>query len=238
MKLGSSTSVVIVLIAACISAGGPTVPEKGLYKPTFLRLNGSWSAGTAFVIEWPGRNEPFMVMPDHLFGPDAGLEQQMTPDQIATDVCGAVGLSMQDKQTIIVAGPCVKLPDAHPLGKEGTDKDLEVFPLKPDQKCDVFELAEKQPQNGSPIYMFARLRGETEPKMIPGKVVRSSDSELVYVFDDDIFNAAGTSGAPIIDSDGKVVGMNVDETESKGKQYGFANPASAMRTQISHALKK
>ena len=213
----------------------PPLPKLALFKPTFLELNSSWSAGTAFSLKVPRKDEQVLVMPDHLFGPAGGQDTQMTPDDIAEQVRAVVGLSMQDKRTVIVAGPYLKIADAHPLDETGVDKDLAVFPLRTKQEANAFELADRSPERDDRVYMFARLRGESEPKLLPGTVIRSSDTELVYLFESSVFDAAGTSGAPILNSDGKVVGMNVGGTESNGKQYGFANPAAAIRKELATA---
>lgn len=229
--------IVLTLLAlTCLAASEPqqppALPKLGLFKPTFLTLNGSWSAGTAFIIKSPSQDEKLMLVPDHLFGPDAGLDNQMSPDQIAEQVCGVAGLSMQDKSTIVTAGASLKLADAHPSDRTGTDKDLAVFPVTAKSNVDGFVLAEAPPEKGAAVWMYARLRGQTEPRLFLAVVVRSSDTQLVYRFTGGRFDAAGTSGAPVLDSSGKVVGMNVAGNESSSNQYGFANPATSIRAEL------
>jgi hypothetical protein len=85
------------------------VPQNVLLKPTFLRANDSWSGGTAFLLHVADRAETFMVTPHHLFGPATGQSEQMSADDIARDVCGAIGLSMQDRKTIVVAHTYVRV---------------------------------------------------------------------------------------------------------------------------------
>jgi hypothetical protein len=227
-----------LLLTAWAAASEPPLPRAGLFKPTFLRLNGSWSAGTAFVVKDPNGPDLLLVTPDHLFGPDGGVEQQMTPDEIAQQVVAAVGVSMQDKKTLVTTGNSLEVADAHPLGKEGTDKDLVVFPVSANLAVDGFEFAAAAPARGATIWMYARARGETKPKLFSAVVLRSSDTQLVYRFEGDPFNPAGTSGAPLLDADGKVVGMNVGGGKTGSVQVGSANPTTAIRAELAKIAKQ
>ena len=110
----------ILILTLTTSTAEPAVPEHGLFKPAFLMLHGSWSAGTGFLVRVAGRKEPLLVTCFHLFGPAGGLEKQMSPDEVQQQVHGAVGLSVQDKQTIVGAPEFLKVVDVHPMDRSGT----------------------------------------------------------------------------------------------------------------------
>src|SRR5205814_2001223 len=134
-----AVSLMLTMFAPAVRAGEPAVPISGLFKPTFLLLNRSFSGGTAFLVQVPGRSEALLVTPQHLFGPATGQEAQMTPDDIAQSVRGAVGLSMQDKTTIVVASKYLKVADARPVDRNGADRDVALFAVQWPAKIDTFQ---------------------------------------------------------------------------------------------------
>jgi hypothetical protein len=230
-------SIVLVVAAAflpatLLSAGEPKVPDNALLKPTFLLSNGSWSGGTAFLLRVADRHEALLVTCHHLFGPATGRERQMSGEQIRANVCAAVGLSMQDQKTIFVAGNYILFPDARSHDEHGAERDLAAFVVKSDKPPPAFEFAESAPQIGQKVYMFARLRSETEPRLFPAKIVQVELNWLLYTFEDKTIDLAGTSGAPVLDDQGKVIGMHVGGGAQHGELTGAANPAARMKENL------
>jgi len=228
-----------LLMVSPVRAEPPKVPQNVLVKPTFLLANGSWSGGTGFLLRRPGRAETLLVTCHHLFGPATGREKQMTAADIARDVCGAVGLSMQDRKTIVVANTYLAVADARAIDDAGTERDLALFIVqsggeKPGATA-ALELADGKPRLGDTVYVFARLRSEAEPKLFAATVGEVADKWLAYAFKDKTIELAGTSGAPVLDESGHVVGMNLSGGEQNGQLVGIANPATAMREAIAAA---
>jgi trypsin-like peptidase len=211
------------------------LPPDGLFKPTFLTANSSWYAGTAFLLRAPNNPTPLLITCHHLFGPAAGLEQQMSADDIVQQVKGAVALSIQNQKTIVVAPRHLKVQGAHPFDQTGCDKDLAIFAVESPAKLSPFELSTDSLRPGDPVYMFARLRGTNQPKLFPATLARLTPTSIQYIFADKSIELGGTSGAPILDSDGKVVAMNLGGGEVQGKLLGIGNPASALRKAITTA---
>jgi hypothetical protein len=223
----------LLFLAAQVRAEEPKVAQNVLLKPTFLLANGSWSGGSAFLLRGSDRPQTLLVTCHHLFGPATGLDKQMTCEDIAKDVCGAVGLSMQDRKTIIVAQTYLKVAGARPFDDTGAEKDLAVFVVPEGEKLPALELAEGMPKVGDAVYVFARLRSETEPKLLPATVSETADKWLSYTFKDKSIDLRGTSGAPVLDDKGHVVGMNLGGGEQNGQLIGVANPATSIRAAIS-----
>lgn len=238
------TALLIVLVGVEVRAQQPTAPpapptpaKEGLFKPTFLLANESWSAGTAFIVRGGDGKSAVLVTCHHLFGPAAGLEKQMSPEEIARDGRGAVALSMQDQKLIVVAPTYLKVADVRAMDRQGTDKDMALFAVKDGEKLAAFEMAEKAANVGDVVYLFARARGADAPKLYRATVVESAANGLSYQFDE-TFDARGTSGAPVLDAQGKVVGMNLGGGDVQGKQIGIANPGTSVRQAIQAAAKQ
>jgi len=222
----------LLLLAMNIHAEEPKVPQNVLLKPTFLLANESWSGGTAFLVRVIDKPETMMVTCHHLFGPATGRSQQMSPEEIARGLCGAVGLSMQDRRTIVVSQTYLKVINARATDKMGAEKDVALFVVQAD-KLSTLHFSDRVPNVGDTVYLFARLRSETEPKLFRATIAEASDNWLMYTFADTGIDLHGTSGAPVLDEKGDVVGMNVGGGEQNGHVNGIANPTKSIRAAIS-----
>lgn len=59
---------------------------------------------------------------------------------------------------------------------------------------------------------------------------------LDYIYDVPGVNFAGTSGAPVFNAAGEVVGINLGGGNHNGKTFDFANPAVAFSPLVAAAL--
>ena len=207
-----------------------------IYKPTFLFADDSLTAGTAFLVG--GKAQNILVTCHHLFGPDGGLQQQRSPDDIVQQIHGAVALSMKDQTTILQAPVYLKVADAFPLDAKDYSKDLALFVVASPANAKNFKLAATMPKIGDHVWVYARLRGTNEAKLFSAIVSEITSARLRYIFDDPSFNIAGTSGSPVLDQKGEVVGMNLGggTTDDKKRVYGAANPASSISQEIATVL--
>jgi len=61
---------------------------------------------------------------------------------------------------------------------------------------------------------------------------------LVFEYEEKDIELTATSGAPILNSKGEVVGLNAAGGEQNGKKIGVANPCTGMAKMIKKALSK
>lgn len=227
----------ICLVSVGMVLADPPIPKDCLYKPTFLMLDDSWTAGTAFLVRLPGQQDLFLITANHLFGPDAGLKAQMPPDDIASLVTGVAALSMQDIHQAFWFPTFIKIADANSADNRIYSKDIAVFKRPDIPELQVLDFASEMPKKGDKVWLFARQRGDDTPALIPGVVEQADADKLTYIFDSSDFRLAGTSGAPVLNEAGKVVGMNLAGGPLADKRYkGWANPVVSMKAEISAAL--
>ena len=199
-------------------------------------LDDSWTAGTGFIVrlKQPGL---YFLTANHLFGPDAGLKSQMPPDDIATYVKGIVGLSMQNPKETVWFPEFIKIADAGSVEDKAVNKDLAVFRREDVPQLHALDLASEMPKKGDRVWLFARQRGDDTPSLFAATVDEADDNQLTYVFDRADFQLPGTSGAPVLNKDGEVVGINLAGGVTSDKKFkGWANPVSAIQAELNKAL--
>ena len=228
-------SVLTFLLTLCVIGGTPNPVSDVVFKPTFLTGYDSLTAGTCFILAVDGK--PVAITAHHLFGPAAGLEQDLTPEQ-AKDFVAAIALSsMNDHKHVLTSTNMVLLPSAHAFSGEDASKDVAAFMLN-GYSGPTLKVATEALKKGDVVYLYARPRGEESLRIIAAKVERVAAGILEYTFDDGRFNLAGTSGAPVLNQKGEVVAINLGGGELKGRKFGFGNPATSFMKLVSDAMNK
>jgi Trypsin-like peptidase domain len=231
MKYSILVTALLLHSAAAIAA--PSVPENVVFKPTFLTGHDSLTAGTGFVAKLQGRYLFFTA--HHLFGPAAGLERDLSPAEAIEFAAALAATSMHDPKQVILSTRMLLIASAKAFNDKDAGSDVASFEL-PNYQGAALDMALKNPVIGDRVFLLGRPRGEETLRMIPAKVVRSSPAMLDYEFEVAGINLAGTSGAPILNEAGDVVGINVGGVSIRGKQMGFANPVSSFSTKVRQAI--
>ncbi len=224
------SSLLLVAVASLLHGTSlraePAIVPNAVFKPTFLFTGESFYAGTAFAAKLPGSPQVLLVTCHHLFGPAAGLEKQMSAEDVASDVVGTVGVSMSDPKVILVATRYLKVPGARPFDGAGCDKDLALFEFP--AASAVLPVAAKPARLGDKVWLCARLAGTTKLALYPAVVSFVNAVEIDYVFEKNDIELRATSGAPVLAESGEVVAINLGGGTQKGKTFGFGNPAASI----------
>lgn len=215
------------------AAAPPQVPDRCILRPEFATKQGRFNAGTAFPIEVEGQPRLVVLTAVHLFGPDGGLPKSIPAAELP-DYINSVALydAFTDAQ-ITRAGPMISIPDAVPFNR-GEGKDLAAFWASKDGKLNALRLAESRPKVGDTVWLAASVLGGAPPdQRLHRAVVRLSEaSRLEYEYDNSQLNLRATSGAPILNAEGNVVGINVGGR----KQFGTATALEAIKALLAKAL--
>jgi len=225
----------IAVISFVSTAMGAPAPLGGVvFKPTFLTGYDSLTGGTGFVGQFNGSY--VFVTAHHLFGTATGLEKDLTPEEARDFAAALAALAMDGRSNIVTSTHMLLIPSARAFSNRDSSKDVAAF-LLPGYTGKSLAIARHVCKPGDAVYLYARPRGEDSLKIIPGKVTQNSGTGLEYVYDGGKFNFAGTSGAPVLNEAGEVVGINLGGGEYQGRQFGFANPVQSFGPLILAAIK-
>jgi hypothetical protein len=224
---------VLPLAVAVAFAKAPTPPSDVVYKPTFLTGYSSLTAGTGFVVRL--NDQYAFLTAHHLFGPAAGLERDLTPAEAREFAIGLAGSSMNQQSKLLISSQMLFIPSAKAFDQRDASHDIAAFRLT-HYAGPALTVAETTPKKGETVYLLGRPRGEEKLRLISAVISRVSTNSIEYFYDEAGVNFAGTSGAPILNESGEVVGMNLGGGELQGKEFGFGNPAKSFAALVTTAI--
>jgi len=178
-----------------------------------------------------------LVTAHHLFGPDGGLSAQVKWSDLPSVVSAARCHQMTGPGRVLSAGPPLPVPNARIYSEEGPASDVAVFPLK-DDKTPALELGSGTPPLKETVWLAARVAGGEAPdKLLHRATLVSVNQQWIeFAYDNPKLDLTATSGAPIVDGDGRVVGINIGAKVVGKKLVGVAQSAAVVRGAIDRAL--
>ncbi len=213
-----------------------TAAADAICKPLF-RIDGRpLAAGTAFLLqpEAPGQ-PPVLVTALHLFGPDGGLPRAVPPEalprRVALDRCQTLS-----RPGMWGGGRALSIPGAAPGGTGLPLRDIAAFAVDivSVQRIQPLRLASSPPAVGEPVWLVASvIRGAPTRQLLHrAHVVHSSDDQLQYSYDNPALELRATSGAPVVNARGEVVGVNLGGGVRQGETFGIADSLTTIRAAV------
>jgi hypothetical protein len=196
----------------------------------------TFSAGTAFAVELEEESVSLVLTAYHLFGESGGLDEQI-PASVLPDVFEKVVFT--DAYNDSECGECekiLKIEDADTYPE--VNKDIVAFYYGENLNANRLKLSSKLPKKGETVWLAAPTILSVEPRLHKAKVKSASNKMLVFEYEEKDIELTATSGAPILNSKGEVVGLNAAGGEQNGKKIGVANPCTGMAKMIKKALSK
>jgi hypothetical protein len=219
----------------------PTVAAGSVLRPTFTLTDGkTFTAGVAFAAEY--NSETLVLTAYQLFGPPGGLPAAIPADQMATQVKSGRMMDAFSKQSVGTDLVTVNVPGAHAMSSDAAG-DLALFraPVSLDRlgsgnsiPFHGLPLAAADPKNGDIVWMAGPVEGDTAP-LHAAHIVEVKPGFLFYAFDGTV-NLLATSGSPLLNSKGEVVGIHLGGGVSDGQTIGAAGPVSTVRKNLAAAL--
>jgi hypothetical protein len=221
--------------AAKAPPGAP--PEQAalsICNPSFELASGPNDAGTAFVLASPlGKNKKFLSTAHHLFGPDGGVEPQISWQALPKAVKRVTCQSTQAPAWQVIGGHPLAVKDAKSYAENGPKRDIAVFALE--TAVPALTLATAEPKVGDLVWLVAQARSGAAPIQLlhKARVVEVSSDQLVYAYENKSIGLGGSSGAPVVNEFGQVVAVNFGGGKSaEGEKLGFGTARSILYSSL------
>lgn len=202
-----------------------------IFRPKFKTIDGIHTAGTAFLVKWSdGRH--LLLTAHHVFSRTGGMARNIDAAELPHVFWHVDARSVDDPAIVLRTDKLVRIAEARSL----SPTDLAAFFIADPGRARVLSFAPDAPRQGERIFLLAELQNRPG-RLWPAHVKHPSPTALSYVFDDPDLNLNATSGAPLVDTEGRVVGMNVGGGELDGVPVAMGLPSAAIREMLSQALR-
>ncbi|WP_437475733.1 trypsin-like peptidase domain-containing protein [Sorangium sp. So ce1014] len=218
----------------------PSLPRGAIVRPEFDTAEGRISAGTAFFAAIPGQAGPLGLTAHHLFGTAGGLEREVSATELG-QLVRAVYFSGIDagEEGLQRAGSMVVLPSAGHSQEAGDwSTDVAAFRAPASFSPRALRLAPRNAAPGEDVWLVAEVLGGTSAgqHLHRARVVHSKPMLLAYQFEDTTLELRATSGAPVVNARGEVVGLQVSGGPDGDVLWGNAHPVESLRAHLMRGL--
>lgn len=244
-KLGICVALVFTGLTATaaaedsLSALPPFKVALNVCTPEFQTTRGELAAGTAFVVRLKvkGEDARVLVTAHHLFGPNGGLDAQVGWKELPQVVRSVRCAQLLGGKTVFEAEAPLAVEGACPSMEECPARDVAVFRLR-DAKADGLEMKVKRPKRKQRVWLAARVAGGAPAAKLfhAARIVSIEGAWIEFEYDNPKLDLRATSGAPIVDVDGRIVGINVGVITKGKKLFGMAQSARSVQVAVEKAL--
>lgn len=206
-----------------------TLSEGMVYQPKWFTKDGDLMVGTACVVAVEGIDEPICITAFHCFQ----RYDTVNADEMPTYVQGGELYDIFGKGTKAdcTVTETLEIPEAVSLG---AGRDLAAF-LVEDYQGTVIEMSDTPCEPEDTIYLAAKLGGlpwrRLSGCLYPCKVTAVTDYEIAYELPEQ-YNLSGTSGAPLLNSKGELVGIH----KASRNQQRFGDSVKSIKVLLKNAL--
>lgn len=221
----------------------PVVPVGFVARPGFVTTAGTrYEAGTAFFVDVG--SDRVLLTSLHLFGPGGGMPTQLTSAQLPTSVKEVQLKEAFTGKAMAPLGPPDAVAGAYPMDKDGAG-DVVVVRIPRSLVSADLQLSAAEPfaaanaKRGDWVWVAGPVVDgpEKDQPLHRGRVVQCEQGWLILVFDTAGLDLTATAGAPVLDKDGKIVGILQGGGADQGYLFGSASPVDNIRPLVEADLK-
>lgn len=223
----------------------PKLPHPFVVRPIFCSGIDSAMAGYAFVVNSQGDHSPVLLTALHVMdemikkkGIDCTDKNKNYTGKELPAVITEVNIYdvFADNWMMAPLGsasPMLVLPDARTDDEEPySDRDIAAFWVKDPEGMQPASLAQQVPSVGDPIWLAARSNEDPGKNLFKAVVVEITDRSMVFKYESPGEKPKYTSGAPMVNKNGEVVGIIVGGGEFNDQKLGHANHVGNIRRHL------
>ena len=204
-------------------------PKSALLQPSFHGGTGrKFAAGSAFLCA-VSADQTLLLTAQHLFGEAGGLEKDLPWKSMAREYPNATATLNGTEDVGAEGTEILLLPNARGMNDKTCALDLAAFKIAPGASADSLPLAAKNPKEGDIVFLNSAYIGWT-----PAVVVGIDKNKVTYRFHLPNVQLPGTSGAPLVNVQGEVVGIHLGGRSGR-VAIGIGNPCESMRALLEKA---
>ncbi len=214
---------------------GPDVPDYSVWRPFFSTTLGDHTpseiVGTAFAVAAEKDAPPRLVTSLRLIGPETGLAKPENPaaarasvtEVWLTDAFGATDGTLRAGQPVEISASPTSTSSGEP--DEGSASPVEQSPSDDlaaqelivvtggpaEKRLRPLHLADQPASKGDTVWLVTAVFAGAPPSQTCHEATITSvgdDGELRYEFENERLSLHATSGAPLLNDDGEVVGIH------------------------------
>lgn len=226
------TCLAAVLSSFAFTANLPALAIDQVGVPEFQLANGEkFSAGKAFAVRWY-RGRSLLLMPLHLLVPESGYPNSVSPAELASGVAKLQILDLSMRSVLATAGkPVLKTGASTGQNTGSMSGDLMAFELPSSSRLTPFDMLFALAPAGTKVTILSKANeSSSQLTSYRGTITGASRTGLIIKLNYPL-SALGSSGAPIVDAQNKLVGMVVG-TEDDARTVIVAIPSSTMISRI------
>ncbi|MEI7688462.1 MAG: trypsin-like peptidase domain-containing protein, partial [Planctomycetota bacterium] len=221
-----------------INVADPTVAANFVFFPTFHLKTRDIGAGSAFAVKLDDIENPVILSALHLLGPSGGLPVDVPGTKVPAEVKALTLVEMFDNdKDLTLKQPGIALPNTAPLGRDSQVGDVMAFWATKDALLSPARLAAETPKRNDLVWLAYSAENDPNQRTYRAKVSDVNAKSITYTFDSAL-RLPGTSGAPLLNAAGEVVGIHLGGRTTGNVTTGIANPVSAFRTALIDAAKR
>ncbi len=227
------------------NATAPAIPDRFVVRPEFRSGRKSFFGSYGFIVAAQGGGPTLMLTALHVLDELAKFNGiDCTIYNVAytgAELLPCVtGVQLYDpfapnwmRAELGAAGAMLCLPDARICPEEPfSQSDIAAFGVIASALVCPAQLAAASPAVGEPIWLVVHLGRGTRERAIPAIVVEMTEQTLIFRFAKEAPMPAYTSGAPLLNRVGEVVGLNIGGGMLDGYRIGHASHVASIRRHL------
>lgn len=210
------------------------LPENSVFDVVWDTTDGTYAAGTSFLMDIEYSEEPLLITAIHYFGDSGNISGEELPSYINGGEL--YDILKDESETVGSISSVLTIPDAVGIGVEGTaEKDVAAFTVSDASSKYAFPIASEICQPGDMIYLAAYLSDEDtyyyDDCLYPCVVI-SDDGTNIYYLLNDKFVTSGASGGPLLNTKGEVVGIHIASANSVRYGHSIQSICEQLKTAL------
>lgn len=251
VKNGNLLAVLLIITFTCFNLGcgqkndkiineinQPSIANHIILHSTYDTAIGTFSAGTAFILALKNDKDFYVLTALHIFGPKGGLNKQIESKDLNGFIHNIAYNDAFNNEKINITTKPITIPGAKVDGIHA-NTDLAVFKLLSKKGTPFFRLNTDLLKIGQHVWLATSLIDAKSKKqtLYEAVVTKSDNTDLRFKYFNPKILLTSTSGSPILNAKGEVVGLNLGGIRSTNELIGEANPAISIKKLIENAVK-